>query len=131
MRRIANRDELLRFMEEEHQQHFKLASLLAVANGGAFGTCVTIWRDYASSPQYNGVGILFIILGAGLIASILNYGIVFVSRNIVRSSLMSHEDPNDAPGAIALQVAYYVTLVIAAAALIGAIAFVIWRSRSL
>lgn len=131
MPKLKNKEELLKFMEEEHQQHFRIASLLAVANGGAFGTCVTLWKDYASAPQYNGVGILFIILGTGLVASILNYGVVFVIRNVVRSALMSHQDPNDVAGAMALQIAYYVTVLVAAAALLGAIGFVVWRSRFL
>ena len=131
MRRLKNKDEILKFMEEEHQQQFKIAGLLAAANGAAFGTCVTVWKDYASSPQYNGVGLLFIILGTGLIASILNYAVVFVVRNIVRSALMNHEDPNDARGAVFLEVAYWVTVVAAAGALLAAIGFVIWRSRLL
>ncbi len=131
MPKLTNKEELLKFMEEEHQQHFKIASLLAVANGGAFGTCATLWKDYASSPQYNGVGILFIILGTGLVASILNYGLVFVIRNAVRSALMSHQDPNDLSGALALQIAYYLTVVVAKTALLAAIGFVVWRSRLL
>lgn len=131
MRKIANKDELLKFMEEEHQQHFKITGLLAAANGGAFGTCVTIWKDYASSPQYNGVGVLFILFGLGTISAILSYAIVFVSRNIVRNALMSHQDPNDTPGAVALQIAYHVTLVASALALVGAIGVIVWRSRLL
>lgn len=131
MRRIKNRDEILKFMEEEHQQHFKVALLLAGAHGAGLATCATVWKDYASTPQYQGIGVLFIILGTGLISAIINYAIVFIARNIVRGALMIHEDPNDAWGAVILQIFYWVTVVVSAGALLAAIGFLVWRSRLL
>lgn len=77
MRRIKNQAELLKFMEKEHQQLFQSGFAVAGAHGTGLGTCATVWKDYASSPQYQRAGVLFIIFGAGLVSAILNCAVVF------------------------------------------------------
>jgi len=72
MAKLANKDELLEHMETNHDQHFKVGVLLLAAHGGALVTSLSVFKDYANTPQYKGVGVLIILFGVGLLASILS-----------------------------------------------------------
>ncbi len=131
MARISNKRELLKYYADAHDQHFKVAGLLLAAHGGSLGTCITILKDTASTPQFMGIGALFILFGVGLIASILYYVSVFMIRSTVRNALMSDQDPNDEPNASLLKGLNVISISVAVVTLIAAIGLVIWKSTSL
>lgn len=131
MPKLVNKDELLRFMGEGHAQLFTIAKLLLAAHGVSLGICVTILKDSASTPQFKGVGVFFLLFSVGLVASIVNYTSVFMIHATVRNALMSDEDPNDSPSAGFLKILNVLSLGVAVIALLAAIGLVIWRSSSL
>lgn len=130
MAKLVNKDEMLKFMGDSHAQLFTVAKMLIGAHGAALAACVTVLKDAASIPQYRGVGVFFILSGAGLIAAILNYASVFMINATVRSSLISDEDPNDAASAGFLGGLNVITLGVAIVLLLAAIGLVIWRASS-
>jgi hypothetical protein len=92
-----------KYYADAHAQHFKVAGLLVAAHGSGLGASITILKDAASTRQFAGIGAFFILFGIGLIASILYYVSVFMTRATVRSALMSDHDPNDEPSASLLK----------------------------
>jgi len=131
MAKITNKDEVLKHMGESHGHHFTAAKLLLAAHAGGLGTCVTVLKEAANTPQFHGVGVFVLLFGAGLIASILYYASMFMTQGTVRNSIMSDEDPNDAPSATFLQVLNVVSMSMALLTLLAAIGFVIGKTSSL
>jgi hypothetical protein len=130
MAKIANKDEVLKHMNESHAQHYKIAGLLLAANGGALGTCVTIFKDPASALKVGGVGVFALLFGVGLIASMIYYGSVFMTQAVVNNAIMDDKDPNDSPSMgflVGLNVASIVTAILT---LVIGIILVIVRSFS-
>jgi hypothetical protein len=128
MANLANKKELLEFMDDAHAQHFKIAGLLLAAHGGSLTTCVTILRNSANTPQISGISVFTFLFGVGLIASIVYYASVFMTRAVVRNALMSDEDPNDSPSAGFLKGLNITSLAVALVTFLAAIGLVIWRS---
>jgi hypothetical protein len=131
MPKITNKDQVLKHMGESHAHHFTAAKLLLAAHGAGLGTCVTFLREAASTPQFHGIGVFVLLFGAGLIASISYYGSMFMIQATVRNSIMSDEDPNDAPSATFLQVWNIVSMSMSVLTLLAAIGFVIGKTASL
>jgi hypothetical protein len=131
MARITNKDEVLKHMGESHGQHFTAAKLLLAAHGAGLGTCVTVLKEAASTPQFQGVGVFVLLFGAGLIASISYYASMFMIQATVRNSIISDEDPNDAPSVTFLQIWNIVSMSMAVLTLLAAIGFVIGKTSSL
>jgi hypothetical protein len=131
MPRIANKQELLNHMGEEHAEHFKVAGWLLAAHGGGLGTSLTVLRDYVAAPQFKGVGVFIILFGSGLAATVFYYASVFLIRATVRNALMNDEDPNDSPSAGFLKILNVVSIAVALLALLAAIGLIIWRAAFL
>jgi len=129
--RIANQQQLLDFTADGHNQLFTIATLLLGANGGGLSLVLTVLKEYATTPQLRGVGVVFILFGLGLIASILFYASVFMIRATVRNALMSHEDPNDAPSKGFLVKLNVFSLLASVGSFIAAILIVIWKGATL
>jgi hypothetical protein len=128
MAKIANKDEVLKHMSESHARHYKIAGLLLAANGGALGTCVTIFKDPASALKVGNVGVFALLFGIGLIASIAYYGSVFMTQAVVENAIMDDEDPNDSPSMGFLVSLNIASIGIAILALVIGIILVIVRS---
>jgi hypothetical protein len=128
MPKLANKKELLEYMDKEHAQHFKIAKMLLAAHGGALGTSLTILKEQIARPQFRGVSVFVILFSSGLIASILFYASVFLIRATVRTALMSDEDPNDSPSADFLKKLSLGSGAVAVLTFLAAIGLVIWRA---
>jgi hypothetical protein len=61
MAKLANKEELLKFMGDAHAQHLKVAGFLLAAHGGSLATCATILKDSANTLQISGIGV-FVLL---------------------------------------------------------------------
>ena len=55
------KDRLLRLYHANYESHFKGANYLFVAHGAGLLGCLAILKDYASTPQYKGVGFFIIV----------------------------------------------------------------------
>jgi hypothetical protein len=119
MPRLSNKDELIEFMENHYKRHFKAAYYLLFAHGSGLLTCVTGLKEYASTPQLNGVGAFVVLFGLGFLSSIVYYVSVFLARAVVLNALMSDEDPNDSVSAGFLKLLNLIFLTVAIGALIG------------
>ena len=86
------------------------------------------WLVVAGSVQISGISVFTFLFGVGLIASIVYYASVFMTRAVVRNALMSDEDPNDSPSAGFLKGLNVTSLAVALVTFLAAIGLVIWRS---
>jgi hypothetical protein len=94
--RIANKDALLRENAENSKRNLVFAGLLIGAHAACLGYCIKVLQDYASgNPANKGIGILVIIFGLGLTASLINYAALYFARMVVQNALRDDRDPND------------------------------------
>jgi hypothetical protein len=68
MPKLENKDELIKFMGDHYDHNLKVANYLLVAHGAALVGCLSVLKDYASTPQLKGVGLFVILFGFGLLA---------------------------------------------------------------
>src|SRR5436190_1039860 len=70
MPKLVNKQELMDFMGRHYDQSFKTAGYLFVGHGAGLGVCASILKDYTADPfRFKGLGLFFILFGAGLIAT--------------------------------------------------------------
>ena len=88
------KDRLLRLFHANYESHFKGANYLFVAHGAGFLGCLALLKDYASTPQYKGVGFFIVTFGIGLISGLLYYVSLAFSRATALNAVMDEEEVN-------------------------------------
>jgi hypothetical protein len=86
------KDRLLRLYQANYESLFKGANYLFVAHGAGFLGCLALLKDYASTPQYKGIGFFVIVFGIGLIAGLLYYISLAFSRATALNAVMDEEE---------------------------------------
>jgi hypothetical protein len=116
-------------VKDHYESQIKSANYLLVAHAAGLIGCLSVLKDYATTPQLKGMGIFIILFGIGLLGAILNY------VSIAFGVLIATSSPK--PGSRSYRTAIDVTLLGAAGGLAGlallvvAIVIIIARFSSL
>jgi hypothetical protein len=114
--------------KDHYDNHFKSANYLLAAHAAGLIGCLSVLKDYNSTPQLKGLGVFVVLFGIGLIAAIVNYIAVFLARATVMN--VKDYDP-DGPTTKFLMGLHLCALAVALVALIVAIVILIFRFASL
>ncbi|MGY4174736.1 hypothetical protein ACVIHH_000027 [Bradyrhizobium sp. USDA 4518] len=79
---------ILKSMNEHYDQLYKRVHYLFVGHGAGLVGCLTILKDYGSTPQYRGVGLPIVLFGIGLIAAIVNYITLAFSQMVAKDTVL-------------------------------------------
>jgi hypothetical protein len=60
-------------VKDHYESQIKSANYLLVAHAAGLIGCLSVLKDYATTPQLKGMGIFIILFGIGLLGAILNY----------------------------------------------------------
>jgi len=105
-----------RVISEKARDHYeaqvKSANYLLVAHAAGLVGCLSVLKDYATTPQLKGMGTFIVLFGVGLLGAILNY----VS---IAFSVMAATNRKDDFSLSGLWFAINLTIVGAAGGLIG------------
>jgi hypothetical protein len=130
MPKLENKDELIKFMGDHYDHNLKVANYLLVAHGAALVGCLSVLKDYASTPQLKGVGLFVILFGFGLLAAIVYYASLAFARAVVLNALMDNKTADEGTAKF-LERANFLSLAISAGLMVIAIVCIIWRFSSL
>lgn len=91
---MATSDKQLRFdvVKDQFETWSKGANLLLVAHGAGLIGCVSILKDYNTTPTLRGVGMLVFIFGTGLMMAIVGYGMSALLRISATNAIISERD---------------------------------------
>ena len=120
----------LKFYHENYEHHFKGANYLMVANAAGFVGCITVLRDYATTPAYKGVGFYIVVFGIGMLSSILYYIGLALARSNALSTIIQDRYMHE-PTQKFLTVWHFVTMTISILALVIAIVGLMTRLAKL
>src|ERR1700676_4698446 len=81
-------------MKDHYDNHLKSANYLFAAHGAGLVGCLSILKDYASTPQLKGIGMFIVLFGVGLVGAILNYIALSFARIVVMNAIMDREGPD-------------------------------------
>jgi len=117
--------EVLKAMKDLHYDRlYSNVHYLFMANGAGFVGGLTIFKDYASTPQYKGVGIPLALFGMGLIAAIAAYITLNLAQMNAKNSVL---DGKQYPPSMPVFYIHYGALVASIVALLAGITIIIWR----
>jgi hypothetical protein len=65
-------------VKDHYESQVRSANYLPVAHAAGLLGCLSVLKDYATTPQLKGMGSFVVLFGVGLICAIINYiGIAF------------------------------------------------------
>jgi len=110
-------------VKDHYESQVKSANYLLVAHAAGLVGCLSVLKDYATTPQLKGMGTFVVLFGVGLLGAIVNYvGIAFSVMAATSRDEFSKSGFNVAIGLTVVGAAgglvALVTLVIAIAAII-------------
>jgi predicted Kef-type K+ transport protein len=60
-------------LKEEHDRTFKIAGYILAGHAAGTIACISVLKDYKTTPELKGIGVFIVIFGLGLITSCLAY----------------------------------------------------------
>jgi hypothetical protein len=79
---------VLQAMKDHYDGLFARVHYLFIAHGAGLVGCLTVLKDYATTPQYRGVGIPTTLFGLGLISTIVTYVTTSISRTLANNAVL-------------------------------------------
>src|ERR1700724_1466038 len=73
---IENRKTIFDYSRDHWDHHIKNVNYLLVAHGATLLGCLTALKDYNSTPQLKGIGILILIACIGMAAAAVAHGLI-------------------------------------------------------
>lgn len=122
------RFEVLKSMKDHYDHLYRRVHYLFLAHGAGFVGGLTILKEYASAPRYEGVGIPIALFGVGLIAAIAAYITLALAQMNAKNSVL---DRKQHPPSMTAFYMHYGSLVVSVVALLAAIIIIIWRTARL
>ena len=124
------RDKVIRDDVKDHyESQVRSANYLLVAHAAGLVGCLSVLKDYATTPQLKGMGSFIVLFGVGLICAILNYiGVAFTVMVATSSDPVSKKG---AGAVIGITVFGFACGIVSLIALVAAIATIISRFSSL
>jgi hypothetical protein len=123
-----NRLTVLKAMNDHYDQLFRRVHYLFVAHSAGLVGTLTILKDYASTPQYRGVGLPAGLFGAGLIAAILTYIALSFAQMVAKNSVLDRAEQE--PSMFVFWV-HYGGLAVSVVSFVVALLIIIWHVISL
>jgi hypothetical protein len=130
MAKLENKEELLKFMSDHYDHNFKAANYLLVGHAAGLVGCLSVLKDYDSTPQLKGLGTFVVLFGIGLLSAIVYYASLALARSVVLNAIMNDESHDEATGGFLTKVNLG-TLFIAGVTFVVAIGLIMWRFASL
>jgi hypothetical protein len=119
---------VLQSMKDHYDHLFSRIHYLFVAHGAGLVGCLTVLKDYASTPQYRGLGIPVALFGVGLICTMLSYISLSIAQMMAKNAVLDRSKPAKSETVFWV---HYAGLLVSVGTFIGAICIIIWRTISL
>src|SRR5260221_5224387 len=111
-------------IKEHYDGHFRSANYLLAAHAAGLIGCLSVLKDYNSTPQLKGIGTFVVLFGIGLLGAIANYIVLVFSQATAKGT-------NDEATIKFLLPLHFGAVVVALAALGVAIIILIYRFAGL
>jgi hypothetical protein len=117
-------------MKDHYDQNLKAANYLFVAHGAGLIGCLSILKDYKTTPELRGIGIFVLLFGIGFIGAILNYIGLHFARILALNAIFDEAEVH-APSRTLVAWIHFIGLGIALLTLLIAVILLIARFHSL
>jgi hypothetical protein len=73
-------EEELRYVKEYFEVEFKSVGYLLTANAAGLAGCMTLLKDYSTTPELKGLGLFISMFGAGFLSAVIGFITVTMHR---------------------------------------------------
>lgn len=118
------------FVQRNYDHNLKTANYLIAAHGACLLLALSALKDYTPSGPLKGIGLFILLFGLGLLAAMLNYASLSVSRSVAINAARDGVDSDEATTALLSKV-HLSALATSLGTLVVALTVSIWRYAGL